>query len=148
MPETGWPWCLTDYEMSYIQHYGVRPVRDTHWVGTAEDNSRLDQEAARVLSTFPALQVANFSPPQQMMAEWQRPPAAPTTMPQKVYWGLTTLLLAIIGVLVTLGAINSSQVSELNNQAASDQITFERKSKIVERLVGVMKERNYDLPKH
>lgn len=44
-PVAGWSWCLTDYEVAYVTKFGVRPVRDSTWLGSPEDETRLDMEA-------------------------------------------------------------------------------------------------------
>lgn len=47
-PHTGWPWCLTPYEIEYVREFNARPPRDESWPATPADERRLDDEADAV----------------------------------------------------------------------------------------------------
>lgn len=47
-PDKGWPWSLTDYEVSYIRAFGVRPHREA-WEADVSQVQNLDREAEYLL---------------------------------------------------------------------------------------------------
>ena len=102
-PAGGWSWNLTDYEVGYVREFNVRPVRDA-WLGTPEDNARLDQEADGV----------------------RRGPQHPVNVPRRhPLW----LWLAVSGLMVTAGAVamvlgvmNVTAAATLNEKTSSIEV--------------------------
>jgi hypothetical protein len=109
-PAPGWPWHLTDYEISYVERFNVRPLRDESWAIDAHTELRLDQEADGVRSA--AGRQLLGKPPRE---SWLRARAK-----RRWPWILATSLVAVVAVgLLALSGINLAQVDHIEKQTHS-----------------------------
>ena len=99
-PTGGWSWNLTDYEVGYVREFNVRPVRDA-WLGTLEDNQRLDQEADGV----------------------RLRPVQPVKEPRRyqlwLWVAVSGAIVAAGSVAVVLGIMNVNAAAALNEETSS-----------------------------
>lgn len=102
VPEDGWTWYLTDYEIEYIRAYNVRPPRTESWSGTAEAEYRLEQEADGVRQ---ARQPRNPS-----WRQWGRRRVRRS-------WPWVTLAALLVACSVTLGAAGFQGLNEAQSVA-------------------------------
>ena len=102
-PAGGWSWNLTDYEVGYLRAFNVRPVRDG-WPGTAEENSRLDQEADGV-------RLRPLPPPTLLPPPLMRP----RRRHQLVLWASVAGVIVLSGAAAAvLGVMNVNAAADLN----------------------------------
>src|SRR5690554_1432595 len=90
VPLDGWPWSLTEYEISYVTAFGVRPHREGR-VGDDAQAQSLDKEAEFLLKNLTAS--SSGSAAGRGEAKQRRP-------------GMSVILLAVVSlVLIAVTAI-------------------------------------------
>ena len=50
IPPSGWGWGLSEYEVRYVEKFGIRPLRDPSGTSDLKFEERLDREAEVILN--------------------------------------------------------------------------------------------------
>lgn len=162
-PDTGWPWCLTEYEIQYILAFGVRPRRNNTWVSNERDERSLDQEAQSLLqakeipsdrSAPPEVTFASTSvPSRQTVLPLATGFASQGSIAERRPYSINRRTYSIVtGVLVTLCILSGIGIgfsifmtSQLNAEAHDNERVLRLNTTFVENALKLSDRRHYDI---
>lgn len=144
-PEGGWPWHLTPYEVSYVETFRVRPVREGTWENAPEKNARLDAEAEGVLAVISAGRQSIAAPEPSVVLP--QPAQQPARMRARTFT-IAVVSLAIVAIAAGVATL-VLQLEEASQQKELKKLyrVFDGHSTSLEQLVEMAKEQGIELPR-